>query len=196
MSKTIEFYFDFGSPTAYLAYKRLKQLEKRYACVIEYKPVLLGALFKATNNVSPAMIPAKAKYMMAHDLPRFAKRYEVAFSMNPHFPINTLPLMRGAHAAKKMGCFEQYCDAIFDGIWQQCANLGDLKVLSQTLDNVHIDSKGLLAQIQSPEIKESLLTVTQEAIERNLFGVPTLFIENDMFFGQDRLDFIEEELAS
>ncbi len=196
MSKTIEFYFDFGSPTAYLAYKRLRQLEQQYSCVIEYKPVLLGALFKATNNVSPAMIPAKAKYMMAHDLPRFAKRYNVAFTMNPNFPINTLPLMRGAHAAKEMDCFDQYCEALFDGLWQKGANLGDMKVISEILDATGIKSSELLARVQSPEIKESLLTLTQEAIDRDLFGVPTIFIEDEMFFGQDRLDFIEERLAS
>lgn len=196
MSKTIEFYFDFGSPTAYLAYKRLKQLELQYSCVIEYKPVLLGALFKATNNVSPAMIPAKAKYMMMHDLSRFAKRYDVGFTMNPHFPINTLPLMRGAHAAKEMDCFDQYCEALFDGIWQRGANLGDIAVISSTLDYARIDSSELLAKVQTPEIKESLLTLTQEAIDRDLFGVPTMFIEDEMFFGQDRMDFIEERLAS
>ena len=196
MSKTIEFYFDFGSPTAYLAYKRLKQLEQQYSCVIEYKPVLLGALFKATNNVSPAMIPAKAKYMMTHDLPRFAKRYNVAFAMNPNFPINTLPLMRGAHAAKEMGCFNRYCEVLFDGIWQKGANLGDIEVISKILEDAEIDSGELLAKIQSPEIKESLLMLTQEAIDRDLFGVPTLFIGDEMFFGQDRLDFAEERLAS
>ncbi len=196
MSKTIEFYFDFGSPTAYLAYKRLKQLEQQYSCVIEYKPVLLGALFRATNNVSPAMIPAKAKYMMAHDLSRFAKRYDVGFTMNPHFPINTLPLMRGAHAAKEMDCFDQYCDALFDGIWQKGENLGDIEVISSALDDAAINSSELLAKVQTPEIKESLLTLTQEAIDRDLFGVPTMFIEGEMFFGQDRMDFIEERLAS
>jgi len=196
MSKTIEFYFDFGSPTAYLAFKRLKQLEQQYSCVIDYKPVLLGALFKATNNVSPAMVPTKAKYMMAHDLPRFAKRYDVAFTMNSHFPINTLPLMRGAHAAKEMGCFDQYCETLFDGIWQKGENLGDIEVISKILDDAGINSSELLAKIQSPEIKESLLTLTQEAIDRDLFGVPAMFIGDEMFFGQDRLDFIEERLAS
>ena len=195
MSKTIEFYFDFGSPTAYLAYKRLKQLEQQYSCVIEYKPVLLGALFKAANNVSPAMIPAKAKYMMAHDLPRFAKRYNVAFTMNPNFPINTLPLMRGAHAAKEMRCFDQYCDALFDALWQKGENLGDMEVVTRILDTAGINSSELLASIQSQEIKESLLILTQEAIDRDMFGVPTMFIEDEMFFGQDRLDFVEERLA-
>lgn len=194
MSKTIEFYFDFGSPTAYLAYKRLKQLEQQYSCVIDYKPVLLGALFKATNNVSPAMVPTKGKYMMMHDLPRFAKRYDVEFTMNQHFPINTLPLMRGAHAARKMECFDQYCDAIFSGIWQKGKNLGDNDVITNTLEENDINANELLTLIQSPAIKESLLVQTQEAIDRELFGVPTLFLEGEMFFGQDRLDFLEERL--
>ena len=140
MPKTIEFYFDFGSPTAYLAYKRLKQLEQQYSCVIEYKPVLLGALFKATNNVSPAMIPTKGKYMMMHDLPRFAKRYDVEFMMNQHFPINTLPLMRGAHAAIKMGCFDLYCEAIFSGIWQTGKDLGDKEVIAKVLEENSINA--------------------------------------------------------
>lgn len=195
MSKTIEFYFDFGSPTAYLAYKRLQQIQQKYDCVIEYKPVLLGAIFKATNNVSPAMIPTKARYMMAHDLPRFAKRYEVAFTMNSHFPINTLPLMRGAHAAQELGCFERYCDAIFDGLWQQGENLGDADVIAKVLAAADIDASEILSKIQTPSIKESLLTITQEAIDRQLFGVPTVFMGDEMFFGQDRLDFVEERLA-
>ncbi|OUR95950.1 disulfide bond formation protein DsbA [Gammaproteobacteria bacterium 42_54_T18] len=194
MPKTIEFYFDFGSPTAYLAYKRLKQLEQQYSCVIEYKPVLLGALFKATNNVSPAMIPTKGKYMMMHDLPRFAKRYDVEFMMNQHFPINTLPLMRGAHAAIKMGCFDLYCEAIFSGIWQTGKDLGDKEVIAKVLEENSINANELLSLVQSSEIKESLLVLTQEAIDRELFGVPTLFLEGEMFFGQDRLDFLEERL--
>ena len=194
MTKTIEFYFDFGSPTAYLAYKRLKQLEQEYSCVIDYKPVLLGALFKATGNVSPAMIPNKAKYMMVHDLPRFAARYDVPFTMNPHFPINTLQLMRGAHAAEKMGCFDQYCDAVFNATWQSGKNVGDIEIISTILRAHDIDANELLTKVQTPEIKASLLSLTQEAIDRDLFGVPTLFLEGEMFFGQDRLDFLKERL--
>lgn len=109
MNKVIDFYFDFGSPTAYLAYFRLQQLSRQYKVQINYKPVLLGGIFKQSQNASPAMIPAKARYMMHDDLPRFAKRYDIEFTLNRHFPINTLPLMRGALAAKQLACFDRYC---------------------------------------------------------------------------------------
>lgn len=196
MSKTIEFYFDFGSPTSYLAYRRLQQLEEKYRCEIDYKPVLLGAILKESQNTSPAMIPKKGQYMMGQDLPRFAKRYNVKIVMNPFFPINTLPLMRGAHAAKKLDCFLPYCDAVFDALWVDGGNLGDIEVVSSTLDRANIDATALLALISETEIKQSLMNLTNEAVERGVFGAPTMFVGKQMYFGQDRCDFIEEELAT
>lgn len=195
MQTELDFYFDFGSPASFLAYKRLLQFEKKYDLKINYKPMLLGAVFKATQNSSPITVPAKGAYMMKHDIPRFAKRYGVAFVMNPHFPINTLQLMRGAHAAIKLGCFPTYCDAVYDAIWGKGLNMGDATIVLETLTKANIDAAAVIELANDPEVKQSLASVTEEAIKRGAFGAPTLYIGDEMFFGQDRLDFVEEYLA-
>ena len=194
MSKELDFYFDFGSPTAYLAHKRLLQLRDQYGLVIHYKPMLLGGVFKATNNTSPVAIPAKGAYMGAHDLPRFSRRYGVPLTFNPHFPINTLHLMRGAIAAQRLDCFDQYRDAVYDAVWQAEKNMGDLEVVAQVLSDNGLDTNTLLQLSQDPEIKQALLATTEAAVERGCFGAPTMFMGDEMFFGQDRLDFVEEAL--
>ncbi|MCG8667992.1 MAG: 2-hydroxychromene-2-carboxylate isomerase [Pseudomonadales bacterium] len=191
---TLDFYFDFGSPTAFLAYERLLQLQAEYDLKINFKPMLLGGVFKATHNQSPVSIPAKGMYMMKHDLPRFAKRYGVELTMNPNFPINTLPLMRGAYAALELGCFDKYCRTIFDAMWKQGANLGDPAVIKSTLDEADLDSDKLIALTQDQSIKDKLADTTTEAVSKGAFGAPTMFVGDEMFFGQDRLDFIEELL--
>ena len=144
MSRTVEFYFDFGSPTAYLAYRRLRQLAQAYGLTIEYRPMLLGGVFKATGNTSPVAIPAKGEYMLKHDLPRFARRYGVPLNFNPHFPINTLNLMRGAIAAMRLGCFDAYADAVYDAIWVGEKNMGDPDVVADTLTAAGLDADALL----------------------------------------------------
>lgn len=194
MSKTLEFYFDFGSPTAYLAYKRLTQLQAAYDLEVIYKPMLLGGVFKAAGNASPVMVPSKGKYMMMHDLPRFQKRYGVTLNFNPNFPINTLPLMRGAIAAQELNCFDQYATAVFDAIWLKAKNLGDPEIIAETLADAGLDVEALLAKAQDPSIKQALISATEEAVEREIFGAPTMFMDGEMYFGQDRLDFIEEAL--
>jgi 2-hydroxychromene-2-carboxylate isomerase len=193
---TLDFYFDFGSPTAYLAYQRLRQLESTYALTVNYKPMLLGGVFKATNNQSPAMIPVKAVYMAKFDLPRFARRYGVPFCMNSNFPINTLPLMRGAHAAMAQQCLPSYCQAVFEAMWIHNVNLADPAEITNTLTAAGLNADALLAAAQAPDIKNSLIATTEEAIGRGAFGAPTLFIDDEMFFGQDRLDFIEDILKA
>lgn len=194
MSKTVEFYFDFGSPTAYLAYKRLQQLRAQYDLDIEYRPMLLGGVFKATGNSSPVAIPAKGAYMNQHDLPRFAKRYGVTLNFNPFFPINTLNLMRGALAAQRLGCFDVYIDAVYDAVWLDGKNMGEIDVISETLKGAGLDAAALLSLSQDAEVKAELIAATEAAVERGVFGAPTLFMGDDMYFGQDRLDFIEETL--
>lgn len=194
MSRTVEFYFDFGSPTAYLAYRRLRQLAQAYGLAIEYRPMLLGGVFKATGNSSPVAIPAKGEYMLKHDLPRFARRYGVPLNFNPHFPINTLNLMRGAIAAMRLGCFEAYADAVYDAVWVGEKDMGDPEVVAATLTAAGLDAGALLALSQEPEVKGELVKATEEAVARGVFGAPTLFMDGEMYFGQDRLDFIEEAL--
>lgn len=194
MSKQLDFYFDFGSPTAYLAYGRLKQLCDQYGLIVNYRPILLGGVFKATANASPVTIPAKAAYMLQHDLPRFSARYGVTLNFNPHFPINTLNLMRGAIAAQQLECAETYRDAVFTAIWVDDKNMGDTEVVAQTLTAAGLDSAELLALCQTPEIKTELIAATDAAVERGCFGAPTMFMDGEMYFGQDRLDFVEQAL--
>ena len=196
MSKTLEFYFDFGSPTAYLAHKRLQQLSAQYDLLIDYKPMLLGGVFKATGNTTPVAIPAKGQYMLVHDLPRFARRYNVPLNINPHFPINTLHLMRAAIAAQRLDCMPAYVDAMFDAVWVDGKNMGELDVIAQTLADNELDSEALMALSQDPEIKAQLISNTEAAVERGIFGAPTLFMDGEMYFGQDRLDFVEEALQA
>jgi 2-hydroxychromene-2-carboxylate isomerase len=194
MSDTIEFYFDFGSPTTYLAHKRLQQLTEQYDVAIDYKPVLLGGLFQATSNASPVTVPAKGAWMNI-DLARYAERYQVPLQMNPFFPVNTINLMRGALVAKEMAVFDQYTDAVFNAMWRDAKNMGDLEVVATVLNEAGLDAQGIIEATQNPEIKEALKSCTANAVERGLFGAPTLFHNGDFYFGQDRIFFIEEQLA-
>ncbi len=196
MSKTLEFYFDFGSPTAYLAYKRLLKLRDRYDLKIAYRPMLLGGVFKATGNTSPVAIPAKGAYMLNHDLPRFAKRYGVALNFNPHFPINTLGLMRGAIAAQRLDCLDAYLAAVYDAVWVDCKNMGEQEIIGEVLAAADLDAAALLELSQDSTVKAELVSNTEAAVERGVFGAPTMFMDEGMYFGQDRLDFIEEALQA
>ncbi len=175
MSKKIEFYFDFASPTTYLAFYRLQELAQKYDAQIEFKGVLLGGVFKATGNTSPAMFPPKARYM-GMDLPRFAKRYAIEMNFNPFFPINTLPLMRGFYAAKELGVEMD-------------------EALLQVLKDLNIDGEKFQSLVSDDAIKNQLKETTEELVKRGGFGVPTMYLEKEMYFGQDRLDFVEEALA-
>jgi 2-hydroxychromene-2-carboxylate isomerase len=194
MAQTIDFYFDFGSPTAYLAHKRLQQLKAQYGCIIDYKPVLLGGLFKASGNISPVTVPAKGKYMMTQDLPRFASLYQVPLTVNPHFPINTLNLMRGAVATLDQDYFDNYVVAVYDAIWVRGDNMGNLDVVANVLTGAGLNAKKIIAATQDPDIKAALISNTEAAVARGCFGAPTMFIGTDMFFGQDRMQFIEMAL--
>jgi len=194
MSTTVEFYFDFGSPTAYLAHCRLQQLAAQYDLTVEYRPMLLGGVFKATDNMSPVAIPAKGKYMLEQDLPRFAKRYGAPLNFNPHFPINTLQAMRGAVAARDAGVMPTYVDALYTAMWVDQKNLGDSDVLAAVLTEAGLDAEALLAATGDPDVKGELIRSTEEAVARGAFGAPTFYLGDDMYFGQDRLDFVEEAL--
>jgi len=196
VSKTVEFYFDVGSPTAYLAHKRLQQLRAQYGLKLRYMPMLLGGVFKASGNTSPIAIPAKGKYMLEQDLPRFAARYGVPLIFNPHFPINTLNLMRAAIAAQELGCVDAYLDRVFDAIWVEKKNMGDAAVVERVLADAGLDAGALIARSQDPAVKAELVANTEAAVARGVFGAPTLFMDGAMYFGQDRLDFIEEALQA
>jgi 2-hydroxychromene-2-carboxylate isomerase len=196
MRKALDFYFDVGSPTAYLAHKRLGQLSAQYPLAVTYKSMLLGGVFKATGNNSPITIPAKGHYMMMHDLPRFARRYGVQMNSNPFFPINTLNLMRTAIAAEHLNCAQAVIDAVYDAVWIQEKNMGDTEVVAAVLMQHGLPAQALLELSQTPDVKAELITNTEAAVARGVFGAPTFFMDGEMYFGQDRLDFVEEILRS
>lgn len=196
MSKQLDFYYDFGSPTTYLAHKRLGQLSKQYGLQVNYKPILLGGLFKGSGNTSPVTIPAKGKYMLESDMPRFAKRYGVPLTFNPHFPINTLNLMRGAIAAERLDCADTYITVMYDAVWVDGKNMGEPEVVAQTLTSAGLDAAAIMTLSQDPAVKTQLIDCTDAALALGLFGAPTMFMDGQMYFGQDRLDFIEEALKA
>lgn len=194
MNKQVEFYFDVGSPASYLAWTQIAQLADRHDAEVVYQPMLLGGVFKATGNASPASVPAKGRYTRI-DFERFARRYQVPFAQNPFFPINTMQLMRGAVALLDGDQFRPYVDAVFRAIWVEGQNMGDPDVVARVLRGQGFDVAGLLQQINDPAVKERLRQITDGAIERGVFGAPTFFVGDEMFFGQDRLDFVEAALA-
>lgn len=196
MSKTVEFYFDFGSPATYLAWTQLPRQCAESGAQLVYKPMLLGGVFQATGNASPVTVPAKGRFML-QDLARFARRYQVPMQFNPHFPINTLPLMRAAVAVQQRlpERFEAFLTLIFQAMWVQARNLGDPAVLAEVLVAGGFDPQQLLALTAEQAIKDALKANTDEAVKRGVFGAPSLFVGDELFFGQDRLDFVREALT-
>ena len=195
MTKTVEFFYDFGSPTVYLAATQLPDIAASVGATIDWRPMLLGGVFKSTGNQSPVVVPAKAAYMN-NDLKRFAKRYGVPFKFNPHFPINTLALMRGAVAYQDdVVVSSTYRDAIFRAIWVEARNLNEPDVIGQVLSDAGLDPAELMNRIGQQTVKDQLIANTAEAVNRGVFGAPTFFVGEQMFFGQDRLDFVAEALS-
>ena len=190
--REIEFFFDYGSPASYLAYTQMPRIAQRTGAEIVYRPFLLGGVFKATGNRSPIEIPPKGAWMMG-DLARFAKRYGVPYVRNPHFPINTLNLMRGAIAAENEGRLIPYSDAIFRAVWADQRNMEDPIVIATVLREAGFDPAAMMAAIGTAQVKDRLRANTEEAVSRGVFGAPTFFVGKELFFGQDRLDFVEEE---
>ncbi len=196
MGKTLEFFFDFGSPASFLAYTQLPKIVAETGATLVLRPMLLGGVFKATGNSAPITVPAKGRWLMG-DLQRWAQRYGVVFKMNPAFPINTLTLMRLAAGLQQRQPAQlmAFCDAVFAALWQQQQNLGDTAVLATTLTAAGLDAETCMALAAEPEVKAALVAVTEEAVARGVFGAPTCFVGEAMFFGQDRLDFVREALA-
>jgi 2-hydroxychromene-2-carboxylate isomerase len=192
----VEFFFDYGSPFSYLADTQIPGIAARTGASIVYRPMLLGAVLKATGNSSPMAVPAKARYM-ARDLERWANRYGVAFQRSP-FPFlgNTLRLMRGAVASQKLGVFDRYHPAVFSAAWGNRLDLGDEKVLRAVLLRADIDASELLRSIDDQGTKEALRRATELAVERGVFGAPTFFVGDEMFWGNDRLDLVEHALLA
>lgn len=190
---TLEFFFDVGSPTAYLAYTQLPGIAGRTEADVRYRPILLGGVFKATGNRAPGEVAPKGAYML-RDLQRYAARYRVPYAHNPNFPINTILMMRGAVAAQRLDLLPAYLGAIFAGMWVEQAPMQDPQEVGRRLVAAGIDFSTLLALAEDQSVKDELRTNTEEAVRRGAFGAPTFFVGDEMFFGQDRLDFVEEEL--
>ncbi|PWB34104.1 disulfide bond formation protein DsbA [Pseudomonas sp. SDI] len=197
MSTTVECFFDLGSPASYLAWTQLPSLCARHGATLQWRPMLLGGVFQATGNASPAAVPAKARYSLV-DLQRYAVRYGVPLNFSRFFPINTLTLMRGAmgYQLKQPQRFEAYLKALFNGIWVEQQNLGDPQVLASVLAAAGFSPEEFVALVADVEVKQALKAATAEAVARGVFGAPTCFVAGEMFFGQDRLEFVEAAMCS
>jgi 2-hydroxychromene-2-carboxylate isomerase len=197
MNKQIEFFFDFGSPTAYLAYTQLPRIAMELRTEIVWRPMLLGGVFKATGNQSPVMIEPKGKWMF-DDMQRWARRYGVPLVKNPFFIINTLTLMRGAAGMqmREPERFLKYVDVMFQAMWVKPVNLGDAAVVAATLQAAGFDPAAFAALAGDAAVKQKLIDITDEAVKRGVFGAPTMFVGDAMFFGQDRLEFVKEALSA
>lgn len=194
MSKSVEFFFDFGSPTSYLAWTQLPKIAANADAQIIWRPMLLGGVFKATGNSSPVQIPAKGRYML-QDLARFAERYGVPLAFNPSFPINTLTLMRGAAGYLDDERFELFVKTVFEAMWVHKKNMGDLQQVAQALTAAGFEPEEFARLTADEAVKERLKANTEEAIKRGVFGAPSFFVGDELHFGQDRLDFVAEALA-
>lgn len=191
-----QFLFDFGSPNAFLSHEAIPAIEKRIGVKFEYVPILLGGIFKATNNRSPAETLAGIKNkreFQAVETNRFLKRFHVKpYSWNPFFPVNTLHLMRGAIAAQLDGVFEQYVDAAFHHMWIEPKKMDDPEIAIKALTSSGLDGAKLMARAGDAEVKATLIRNTQVAVERGAFGSPTFFVGEEMFFGKEQLRDVED----
>ncbi len=195
----VEFHFDFGSPNAYLAHLVIPEIEQRTGAKFEYVPVLLGGVFKLTNNRAPAESMAGIKNKFEYEkleLRRFVRHHNITrFTFNPFFPVNTLLIMRGAIAAQLEGVFARYADEVFRYMWAEPRKMDDLEVVRGALEGSGFVAAALLARTQEPAVKDRLMRNTQGSVARGTFGSPTFFVDNEIFFGKDRLRDVEEEIV-
>jgi 2-hydroxychromene-2-carboxylate isomerase len=199
MTKTIDFIFDFGSPNAYLAWKVLPDVAARTGARVNLIPCLLGGLFKLTNNQPPMAAFGAVKGKLAYEqreTERFVKAHGLtAYRFNPHFPVNTLLIMRGLVAARHAGVGDAYVEAVLRAMWEDGRKMDDPEVVAEVLAAAGLDAPALLAATQDPEVKAELMANTEAAAARGAFGIPTFFIGDEMFFGKERLAQVEAELA-
>lgn len=196
--KPVEFQFDFGSANAYLSHKIVPDIEARTGAHFKYSPVLLGGVFKLTNNQSPmqayANIPNKLNYERL-EMQRFIERHHIPFVMNPHFPVNTLLIMRMATAAEMDGGLKDLVNAVFPLMWEHGKNMGDPGIVASGLTEAGIDAERLIARAQEADVKERLLSTTENAVRRGAFGSPTFFVDGQIYFGKNTLPEIEARLV-
>lgn len=199
MTKTLELIFDFGSPNAYLTLRVLPDLLDRTGAKLVITPCLLGGIFKATGNRAPMVQYAEAPAKLAYEhleMRRFIERHALSkFRLNPHFPVNTLTIMRGAIVAEDEGNLDEYVDAVNRAMWEDGLKMDDPEVIATFLSANGFDGPTLLGRTQEPDIKARLVANTEAAVARGVFGIPTFFVGDEMFFGKDRLDQVEEALG-
>lgn len=195
MAKSVEFFFDYGSPASHLAFFELRRIAREASAEILWRPILLGGVFKAINSHSPVEIAPKGKWMM-WDLANHARRYGVPFAHNPHFVINTLAIMRGAIVAERRGELERYSEAMFYAIWRDALDMDDPAVIGQALQKQSFDAKAYFAGVQDSSVKDDLKTRTDAAVARGVFGLPTFFVDGKMWWGQDRLEWVKDALRA
>jgi 2-hydroxychromene-2-carboxylate isomerase len=194
----VEFLFDFGSPNAYLSHRIIPDIEKRTGAKFDYVPILLGGIFKLTNNKPPMIQYEGIKNKLAYEqreMQRFIERHGITeYRFNPFFPVNTLKIMRGAVAAQSQGTLARYVDVVFHAMWEDPKKMDDPAVIKDALDEAGFDGAALLALSETPEIKDRLMANTTQAAERGVFGSPSFFVGAELFFGKDRLRDVEEEI--
>lgn len=199
MTKSFDFIFDFGGPNGYLVHKILPDFCAQTGATANYVPVLLGGIFKATGNRAPMIRYADAPAKLAYEQLEF-KRFVDAnglntFQFNPHFPVNSLLIMRGCMAAKREGCFMPYVEAMMTAMWEEGANLSDPAVASAVLESVGLNGAALIALADDPDVKAELAANTDAAVARGVFGIPTFFVGDEIFFGKERLSQVAEALV-
>ncbi|MDE0691231.1 MAG: 2-hydroxychromene-2-carboxylate isomerase [Gammaproteobacteria bacterium] len=198
MTVCVEFHFDFGSPNAYLSHLVIPDIEERAGVTFEYVPVLLGGVFKATGNVSPAVslqgIKNKPEYQRL-ETERFVRQHGItAYHSNPHFPVNTLQIMRGAVYARRAGFFERYVDAVYRHMWAEGRKMDDADVIAAALAESDLPAADILAGIQDPDVKAELIANTEGSVARGVFGSPSFLVGDELYFGKDRLREVEDEI--
>ncbi len=197
MSPRFEFFYDYGSPFSYIANGRLAGLCERTGAELVYRPMLLGGVFKATGNRSPMQEPVESKRRYGGtDMRRWIEWTGTEFVPNPHFPINTLLVMRAAHAALAAGVFATFHEAVYPAFWRRALDMGDVAVVAGVLDEAGLDGKQLLEAAGGADAKAALRATTEEAVERGVFGAPSFFVDGELYFGNDRLDFVERALQA
>ncbi|MBW2229304.1 MAG: 2-hydroxychromene-2-carboxylate isomerase [Deltaproteobacteria bacterium] len=192
-----EFFFDYGSPYSYLADTQIAALAERTGAEVVYRPMLLGGVFKATRNRSPFVEPVEPKRAyFAVELRRWITHLRVPFTHNPHFPINTLLLMRSAVAAEQAGVFAPFHEAVYPAFWCDAQDMGDAQVITRVLEKAGLDAASILRAAGAAPAKDALRITTEAAVARGVFGAPTIFVGDEMFFGNDRLEFVERALGA
>ena len=193
MIKSFDFYFDFVSPYSFLAHKEIKKLEKKGSINVQYKPILLGGLHNLHGIKAPAFIPSKAKFMI-RDCKLVAEKKKIKFKFNSYFPIKTVNLMRGVFIAREDDFESYYIDKIFESIWKDGLNMNDPIVINKVLKNIDLNPEKFLAKATNQKVKDRLKVLTENALEKGIFGAPTFLVNKKIFWGQDRLSYAVEEV--